>query len=106
MHSTQSGILLPGVKPGRQSMQCGFCPNKIYRDQEAGHRLFVLSGKPICPRCRILRGRMGDKIKNDRAAYERDLREKEKFEQAKADADAIITAEISQRNTQTKIYND
>ena len=98
---TNSGILVPQKKP--IGYRCGFCPEIIFQHKESGNKVRLSNGKPICPRCRILRGRFGKQIMSDKKAYLKDIDLKEKMAQEKANQNAIKVAEQTQRDTKTKI---
>lgn len=60
--------------PKKQYVPCGYCPQKIYKDMEANGRLYLLQGKPICARCRILKGsKMRFRILYDKGNLKKDL---------------------------------
>lgn len=82
VRSTQSGLLIPQSSQNRPvGVQCGFCPEIIFKHKEAGGRLFMHRGTtPICARCRILKGsRFAKVIMKDRKLYEKDKDLKEKM---------------------------
>lgn len=100
----KSGIFVPN-QPKPVAVQCGYCPELIWKHKEANGRLFLLKGKPICARCRILKGsKMAKKILSDRKLYLRDKELAEKIEQEKANAQvAKIAAESQAQNPNVKL---
>jgi hypothetical protein len=84
-NATQSGIYVPESTHKPVGVQCGFCPEIIFKHKEAGGRLFLHKGeKPICARCRILKGsKYAGRIRKDRKKYEQDLAEQKKIEENK-----------------------
>ena len=86
-----SGILVPQKQA--VGVQCGYCPEIIFRHKEAGGRLFLYKGRPICARCRILKGsKFSKQIRADKPKYQRDVDEKAKIA---TDKDAIRVAKVA-----------
>jgi hypothetical protein len=91
---TESGIVVPTKKP--VGVRCGYCPVIIFKQNESNGRLFMFRDLPICARCRILKGsKFANKIRIDKARYEKGIENKEK--QIQADADAKVR-ELAQYN--------
>lgn len=90
-YSTKSGI------------QCAYCPLHIFKEHEAGGVIhYSEENKPICARDRILRGRMGAIIKNDKSKRDAQLEGIEQRMQKEANQTAIRVADVSQTKTGTK----
>ena len=94
--SLKSGLIVP--KQQEVAVQCEFCPALIWKHKESKGRLFLHNGKPICARCRILKGsRLAKMIRGDRKEFERDQAAHEKVLQHKADL-RVEEAAIDSRN--------
>lgn len=84
-----SGLLIPQPV----GVRCGYCTYIIFKQNEAGGRLFIHKGKPICARDRILMGsRMAGRIRSDKRKYETD----KKAQKAAAEEKEVLrVAEIA-----------
>lgn len=105
--SNHNGIMIPeSARP--VGVQCGFCPKVIFKQNEAGGRLFIAEkeGLPICARCRVLRGRMARVIRRDVDKYEKDKDRREKAIQQAANEKAAEIAKATQIATETQITKD
>ncbi len=103
MINLSNGILIPrGAIKEKIGVRCGFCPKVIYRDEEAKGRLFVISGKPVCARCRILKGKFGKLIRKDHKKFEEDVELKGKVGQERANRKVRELAYETQRATKTR----
>lgn len=101
-HKTSTGIFVPqGEKP--VGFQCGFCPNIIFGHKEAGGRLFIKDGQPICPVCRVKRGKFGKRIRYDKRRFEADDKKRKELIQKNADEKMLKVAEASQNKTDAKL---
>lgn len=93
----KGGIIVPDKK--KRGVQCGFCPAIIHAHKEAGGQLRLIKDKPICARCRILKGSaFKGQIKKGKKQYDAVIKEREDTKQKKADDQALLVAEASQKN--------
>lgn len=101
LQRTKSGLLIPAHKP--VGVQCGFCPTIIFRHNEAKGRLFMLQGKPICAKCRILKfSKFSKQIRRDKKIFKKDMEFKERMVQDLANQKVEQLAKITQ--AATKVY--
>lgn len=100
----KSGIFAPAQKKP-VGVQCSFCPEIIWKHKEAGGRLFLYKNRPICARCRILKGSKYNKlILGDKKRFEKDVELRNKIEQDKADEQVRrVAAESQKDNLSVKI---
>lgn len=93
----KSGIWVKKEKP--VAVACGYCPELIWKHKEANGRLFLYNNKPICARCRILKGsKMKNRILGDKKLYLKDQEVREKIEQEKANEQVRQVAMQSQND--------
>lgn len=70
--ATKSGILLPESAIDRGT-RCAHCPNIIFENEEPKGRIHLDKYyKPICVRCRVLKGRKAQEIIHDRRYIQKD----------------------------------
>ena len=93
----------PILVPRPIGVQCGYCPKLIFKNQEAGGRLFLMNGRPACARCRIMKDhRMASRIRDNILAYKKDFDARTKREQESEDRKIREIALKSQKRTGTK----
>lgn len=100
----KAGILVP--KDKEVGVRCSMCPEMIWSHNEAGGRVHLVKGKPVCARCRIMKlgnPLMIKQIRSDKAKYLKDLDEKDKYQQAKADEQVRLVASQSIKQTKTAL---
>jgi len=101
MEQTKSGIIIPTRRPA----QCQFCGQQVFPQNEVNGKFHFKDGKIICVQCRIIksnrnaRGMMLDIQRN----LPKDLKEKERARQNRANDHAIQVAIESQKNSDAKM---
>jgi len=99
-HKSQSGIMVP-TSALPVGVECAFCDYVIFKQNEAGGRLYLHQGKPICARCRILKGsKYANIIRQDVDVYEKDILAKKHHAEAKEIQRVAEIAVASQKNTE------
>ena len=69
-----------GEEEVKTSCNCGYCNRIITFSSEVEKKPHYKKGKPICVICRVMKGKYGKIIRNDKKKYIVDVLEKEKIE--------------------------
>lgn len=78
MSKNDTGVIL---RREPKVYNCGYCGDEIILGEtEVANRLYVKSGLPICPTCRILKSHAGGRIRADRDKAKQDKGKAKEFE--------------------------
>lgn len=78
---TKSGILIPESSQEKPvAVECGYCPNLIWKHKEVKGKLHMVNGSPMCTHCRVMKfSKMKRAMVKDKKSHHIDQKVRQDF---------------------------